>query len=166
VLHFLSPAQKIVRIEALKIILRVPQDAESNDFEGIATGDKSWFRHCYPYSTMFARAPSEVIPRTRQTIGANKTMITIFFTVHQLILLDILPKGSKLNQQYFIDYVFPDLKTENRDFRRRMRLQVFGCTWIIQRVTMGQNSCQSSTGITLHDCRTHPIRQTFGSSGC
>jgi hypothetical protein len=41
---------------------------------------------------MFARAPSEVIPRTRQTTGAEKTMITIFFTARQLIVLDVLPK--------------------------------------------------------------------------
>jgi hypothetical protein len=67
---------------------------------------------------MFARAPSEAIPRTRQTIGANKTMTTIFFTARQLILLDVLPKGSKFNQQYFIDYVFLDFKPENPDSRR------------------------------------------------
>jgi hypothetical protein len=37
--HFLSPAQKVTRGEASKTILRVRQDAESNDFEGIAAGD-------------------------------------------------------------------------------------------------------------------------------
>jgi hypothetical protein len=74
---------------------------------------------------MFARAPSEVIPRTRQTIDAKKTTITIFFTAHQLFLLDILPNGSKFNQQYFIDYVFPGSKTENRNFRRRIPLATF-----------------------------------------
>jgi hypothetical protein len=97
--------------------LRVPQDAESHDFEGIATGDESWFRHYHP-SSMFVREPSEVIPRTRQTIGAKKTMIMIFFTTRQLILLDVLPKGSKFNQQYFTDYMFPDLKMEILNFRR------------------------------------------------
>jgi hypothetical protein len=82
--------------------MRVLQDVESNDFEGIATGDESWFRYCYPPSTMFARAPSEVIPRTQQTIGAKKTMITIFFTARQRILLDVLPKDSKFNQQLHV----------------------------------------------------------------
>jgi hypothetical protein len=70
--RFLSPAQKVACFEASKTILRVLRDEESNDFEGIATGDESWFRQCYPSSTVFARAPSEVIPRTRQTIGAKK----------------------------------------------------------------------------------------------
>jgi hypothetical protein len=90
--HFLIPAQKVAGGEASKTILPVLQDAESNAFEGIAAGDESWFRCCYPSSTAFGREPSEVIPRTRQTIGAKKTMITIFFTARQLILLGVLPK--------------------------------------------------------------------------
>jgi hypothetical protein len=39
--HFLSLAQKVARVEASKTILRVLQDAKSNDFERIATGDES-----------------------------------------------------------------------------------------------------------------------------
>jgi hypothetical protein len=70
--HFLSPAQKAACVGASKTILRVLQDAESNHHEGIATGDESWFRYCYPSSTMFARAPSDVVPRTWQTVGAKK----------------------------------------------------------------------------------------------
>jgi hypothetical protein len=73
--HFLSSAQKVARVEALKTILRVLQDAESNDFKGIATGDEFWFRYCYLSSTMFARAPAEGISRTRQTIGAKNNDI-------------------------------------------------------------------------------------------
>jgi hypothetical protein len=72
--HFFSPTQKVARVEASKAILRVLQDAESNDFEGIATDDESWFWYCYTSSIMFARAPTEVIPRTRQTIGAKKQL--------------------------------------------------------------------------------------------
>jgi hypothetical protein len=72
VAHLPGPARKVARVKASETILRVLQDAESNDFEGIATDDESWFRYCYPFSTMFARAPSDVTPRTRQTIGAKK----------------------------------------------------------------------------------------------
>jgi hypothetical protein len=36
--RFLSPAQNVACVEASKTILRVLEDAESNDFEGIATG--------------------------------------------------------------------------------------------------------------------------------
>jgi hypothetical protein len=57
---------------SIKTILRVLQDAESNDFEGIATGDEFWFRYCYPSSTMFARAPFEVIPRRGKQLARKK----------------------------------------------------------------------------------------------
>jgi hypothetical protein len=67
----LSLAQKIAGVAASETILRILQDAESNNFEEITTGDESWFRYCYPSSTMFAQAPSQVIPGTRQTTGAK-----------------------------------------------------------------------------------------------
>jgi hypothetical protein len=86
-------------------------------------------------------------------------------------IMYIILKGIKCNQQYFIDYVFPDFKTENRNSPRRMPLATFVCTWVIQCITMDQKSCQNSTSITLHHCRTRPILQTwacatFGFSGC
>jgi hypothetical protein len=52
-------------------------------------------------------------------------MITIFFPARQIILLDVLPKRSKFNQQHFIDYMFPDSQPENLNFRRRMPLATF-----------------------------------------
>jgi hypothetical protein len=52
-------------------------------------------------------------------------MITIFFTARQPILLDVLSKGSNFNQQDFIDSVFPDLQSENLNFRRRIPLATF-----------------------------------------
>jgi hypothetical protein len=54
--------------------------------------------------------------------------------------LDVLPKGSKFNQQYFIDYVFPDLKTENLNFRRRIPLATF---W----VHMGNSTCHNESKV-------------------
>jgi hypothetical protein len=148
--------------------LRVLQDAESNDFEGIATGDESWFRYCYPSLTKFAQPPFDVIPRTRQTIGAKKIMITIFFTARELILLDVLPKGSKFNQQYLIDYVFPDSKTENLNFRRRVPLSTFwvhmddsmchsASQWVKSRVKIRQASHCTITAPTLF-ARLEPVR--------
>jgi hypothetical protein len=76
--HSPSPVQKVARVEASKAMLRIRQKSEVNHIEGIATGDEFWFRYFYPSSTMFARSPAEIILRTRQAIGAKRTMITIF----------------------------------------------------------------------------------------
>jgi hypothetical protein len=48
------------------------QESETNDFDGIATGDECWFQHTTASSKMFARSAADVISRTRQAVGAKK----------------------------------------------------------------------------------------------
>jgi hypothetical protein len=40
-------------------------------------------------------------------------MITVFFTAKKLIVLNVLPRGATFNRLYFINNIFPDLKTAN-----------------------------------------------------
>jgi hypothetical protein len=44
---------------------------------------------------MFAKAPGDVIPGTREEIGVKKTMFTIFCTNEKLSIAKYLPKGQK-----------------------------------------------------------------------
>jgi hypothetical protein len=136
--------------------------AEEKRFEGIATGDKPWFQYSrsYPSSKMFARLPTDVILRTQQAIGTNQTLITLFFTGRKLIVLDLLPKGGKFNQLYFVDYIFPDLKWETGIFIVGSHRRIFGDIWAIQFTTMTQKWYQNSRSLMFHDYHTHPIRQT------
>jgi hypothetical protein len=71
-LHSLSDAQMVARVEATKEMLRILQESETNDFDGIATGDLSWFQHTMVSSNMPARSAADVISRTRQAVGATK----------------------------------------------------------------------------------------------
>jgi hypothetical protein len=74
-------------------------------------------------------------------------MITIFFTAHQLILSDVLPKGSKFNEQRFINSVFPDLKMKDRNFHRRMPLATF---WLHMDNSMGHNASKVVSKFDKH----------------
>jgi hypothetical protein len=67
----LSNAQKVARVEAAKEMLRILEEPEANDFDGIATGDESWFQHTAASSKMFARSAADIIPRVRQAVGAQ-----------------------------------------------------------------------------------------------
>jgi hypothetical protein len=96
------------------------------------------FHYSYPSSKMFARSPTDSIPRARQAIGTKQTMITIFFPGRKLLVLDILPKSSKLSQLSFVDYMLPDLKRENMDFPRRIRQAPF---W----VHLDNSTCHSGS---------------------
>jgi hypothetical protein len=138
--HFLSPAQKIARIEVLTEMLRILHESEESHFEVIATGDESCFQHSYPSSKMFAPSPTDVIPRRRQVIGTKQTMRMTFFAGRKLIVLDIIPKGSKLNQLYFADYTLPDLKRENMNFHCRIPQATF---W----ARMGNSICHNESKV-------------------
>jgi hypothetical protein len=87
----LTNAQKVAAVEAAKEMLRILPESEMNDFDGITTGNKSWFQHTTASSKLFARSVTDVIPRTRQAVGAQKTTITVFFTAKKLILAACQP---------------------------------------------------------------------------
>jgi hypothetical protein len=116
---------------------------------------------------MFVRSPTDVISRTPQVIGTKQTMITIFFTGHTQIVLDILPNGCKFNQSYYVDSIFAIWKGEKWIFVVESRRRLFGYTRIIQRAIMRQKehqmqeaSCFMITAPTLF-ARHNPLRLLF-----
>jgi hypothetical protein len=99
-----------VRVEGTKEMGRILRESKTNDFDGVATGDKSWFQHTTASSKMFSRSRADFIPRTWEIISGKNTMITMFFTAKKLTVFDVLPRGSTFNQLYFINDMFPVLK--------------------------------------------------------
>jgi hypothetical protein len=97
-----------------EMLLDMLQWHAEHNFEGITTGDESWFLYTTYGHSMSATSARQVVPRTKQNIAAKKNMVTIFFTSTQLLVLNFLPKGTKFNQDHFIDTVFPNLYSEKR----------------------------------------------------
>jgi hypothetical protein len=62
---------------------------------------------------------------TRQAIGTEENMITLFSTTRKMIALNVLAKHHKYNQQYFVGYIVPDLKKANLSFHHRMPESTF-----------------------------------------
>jgi hypothetical protein len=110
--HTLSGTQKVKRVEASTELLQILNDLEADSFDGIATGDESWFQYLSESSPMFAKSPGNLTPRTSQGIGVKKTMFTIFFTNRKLLKAEYLPKGQKYNRDYFISNILPELERE------------------------------------------------------
>jgi hypothetical protein len=73
---------------------------------------------------MSTRSVADVILKTRQAVGP-KTMIMVFFTPKKCIVFDGLPRGGTFNQLYFINRIFPDLKTVSLNFRRQKTWSTF-----------------------------------------
>jgi hypothetical protein len=81
--------------------------AEHN-FEGITTGDELWFLyHIQRFSVCdFSEgggAEDHAEYFCQENYGYN------FLRIDSILVLNLLPKGTKFNQNYFIDMVLPNL---------------------------------------------------------
>jgi hypothetical protein len=94
-------------------------------FEGIATGDESWFQYSSYSDSMFAGSRESLVPRIRGDISEQKTLVQIFFTSRRLLVLEARAKGTKFNQDYFTDAIFPGLDNEKRRISREERFPAF-----------------------------------------
>jgi hypothetical protein len=112
--HLLSDDQKEFQVDAShKVLSMLGMYAEYN-FEGITTGEESWFQYSSCFDSMFAGSRENALPRIRRDISGQKTMVARFLTSTRLLVLEALPKGTKFNQEYFIDAIFPGLYDEQR----------------------------------------------------
>jgi hypothetical protein len=72
---FFNP-QKIDGAMKARVISVVPYVQVDNYFDGVVTGDESWFVYIYPSDHMFAAGRNEVVPKEKQMIRVQKVMIT------------------------------------------------------------------------------------------
>jgi hypothetical protein len=143
-----------------EMLLDMLQLYAEHNFEGITTGDELWFLYTIYGDSMFATSAREVVPRTKQNISAKKSIVTIFFTSTRWLVLNSLPKGTKFNQDYFIDAMLPNLYSEKRRIARRKGLPSFS-------VHIDNSTCHNGAKITknlrtdtLHHLLAHLIHQT------
>jgi hypothetical protein len=94
-------------------------------FEGIATGDESRVCCVVESDSMFARRREGLIPRLRPAISITKVVITAFLTARQSSTLDVLSKGQKYNQEYFVQKILPSLPNEKKRFSHRKTAMKF-----------------------------------------
>jgi hypothetical protein len=134
-----------------EMLLDMLQLYAEHNFEGIITGDESWFLYITYGDSMFATSVREVVPMTKQNISAKKTIGIIFFTSTRLLVLNFLPKGTKFNQDYFIDTVLPNISSEKRRIARRKGLQSFS-------VPTDNSMCHNGAKITEKLKKRHIAR--------
>jgi hypothetical protein len=104
----LSEMKKKFRVDESRMLLDVLQLYAEHNFEGLATGDESWCRYGTHTDSMFASPAEDLVPKTRQNISARKPTATIFFTSAGLLVLNFPAKGTRFNQDWFIDAIFPE----------------------------------------------------------
>jgi hypothetical protein len=142
-----------------------------HNFKGIATGDESWFQYSSYSDSMFAGSRESIVPRIRRDITGKKTLLTILFPSRRLLVLTPLPKGTKFNQNYFIEAIFPGCTMKKGEFHAKRASQLFHFTRIIRWVIMVTRSPRNLPREALNELHTHlilqtSVRATFGCLGC
>jgi hypothetical protein len=110
--HRLSSSQKADRVNRSRVLLHLLQQLQPFDFEGITTGDESWFRYEYESDSMSPPSAYMVLPRLCAGFQVKKTMITVFFIATRLIVLNSLPQGQSFTQDYCISEIVPAFTKE------------------------------------------------------
>jgi hypothetical protein len=108
VAYLLDEAQKNHRRASAIELLKLLRGREAYDFDAIATGDESLFHYHSEPRKMFAAPREKVTPFVRTQLGVQKVMIAVFFTSTTPIVNEVLLKGRKLNQDYFVSTVLPE----------------------------------------------------------
>jgi hypothetical protein len=119
--HVLDDAQKNHRRASAIELLELLPGREAYAFDGIATGDESWFHYHYEPREKFAASRETVTRFVRTQLEVQKNMIIVSFTSTTLIINEALPRGRKFNQIYFTSTVPPESEKEKQRLLRRMR---------------------------------------------
>jgi hypothetical protein len=114
--HQLNSSQKANCVNRSRTLLYLSQQLQPFDFEGITTGDESWFRYKYESDSMFAQSADMVLPRLSAGFQI-KTMIIVFLTATRSIVLNSLQQGQSFTQDYFISEIVPAFTKEKLRFR-------------------------------------------------
>jgi hypothetical protein len=103
------------------LLSALPAARQQDSFQGITTEDDSWFLYADQSDHMYEASRSEVVPQERHTTRAKKIMLTVFFSGERRLSLETLPKGTKFNQDYFLQSVLPALTNEKGQHCRKNR---------------------------------------------
>jgi hypothetical protein len=117
---FTISAYRPERCEISKGLLTVLKNGESTEFSRVVIGDESWFSYHYQSTHCYAKSCDEEPSTTKITIAAKRAMVIIFFTGTKLLVLDVLPREEKSNQNHFLADIAPELSKKSSNAKRRI----------------------------------------------
>ena len=107
--HQLTTELKQIRIETSKQLLATIEKAEKNNFHFFLTGDESWFSYNFEPTTQWIKKGMKPDKRVRKSLNCQKVMITIFWNIDQIHVLDCLTTQQRMNSQYFIERILNEI---------------------------------------------------------
>jgi histone-lysine N-methyltransferase SETMAR len=100
------------RIEGARTLLNVLEGQQRIGFRDIITGDESWIYLNMTPNSIWIRA-KEIPPiRPRTTIASTKAMLTVFWGIRGLRLINWLPHRASFNGAYFDENILQPMASE------------------------------------------------------
>ena len=99
----LTDEQKIMRVEACKVMLRAIDAMENLD--NLYTQDETWISYENPRRSMWLLAGSTPPVGCKRGIGTKKIMISVIMSTAGIFSIDALPRGQSFNKEFYLGSV-------------------------------------------------------------
>ncbi|KAK2942564.1 hypothetical protein BLNAU_22517 [Blattamonas nauphoetae] len=100
--HELSQQNKSDRVRLAGEMLKILKSRARYNYAGIITGDETWVSYQNEYDWTWGEKGSNRQEKARLTIASKKVMITVFFSVDGIHVVDALPNWQTINATYFV----------------------------------------------------------------
>ncbi|KAK2961213.1 putative Histone-lysine N-methyltransferase SETMAR [Blattamonas nauphoetae] len=109
ILHELSNQNKSDRVRLAGEMLKILKQRAKFNYAGIITGDETWVSYQNEYDWTWGEKGSSRQEKARLTIASKKVMISVFFSVDGMHVIDALPNGQTINSAYFVSKILSPL---------------------------------------------------------
>jgi histone-lysine N-methyltransferase SETMAR len=103
--HALSGDHKKLRVEMSRQLLGIISQARHQGWRFFFTGDESWFYFANNYNRVWLLPDAEVPKRVRNTINAEKAMLTVFWSPLGFPVVEVLAKKKTFTSEYFCETI-------------------------------------------------------------
>ena len=108
--HTLNDAGKKTRVAQSLRLIATLKTAQRSNFRFLLTGDESWFFYYYPPTGRWVPRSQDPDEEQSEDHFASKVMITVFWGINGVAVIDAIPGGCSMNAQHFVDVVIPKIK--------------------------------------------------------
>ena len=130
--HILTDDLKIQRVEMSRQLLEIIQKSQSRCFHNVITGDESWFKYSLQPRHQWIPEGSKPMEKERSTFHNKKVMVTIFWGINGICVLDTLTSTERMNSQYFINNILvkitkSDIYKKVKNAKKRLIIHMDNC---------------------------------------
>jgi hypothetical protein len=107
--HLLTPELREQRRAYASQMIPILAAAAHDGRRHLVTGDESWFLLSYSPRRMWTLSRNDVATKPKHDIGTQKIMFTVIWNLLGFQVVDKLPTGTKMNNDYFVTNILQPL---------------------------------------------------------